>query len=179
MRKPAPDLVSRILRMEEEIRQLRLRPPGSDPLQPWQSLYPFLTSHWQGSPGGHDASDVTDFFAPRYYLDRGRVYLNGIVLFDASAGSDAHGTIAQGAIGDLYIVEDQQSDFTFFEDTSFSNVGSVPVGDPNPPAWSRGGYIAGGGPGYFVLGMFKGNDTDDPVPDGLAISLAGVSWRVG
>lgn len=144
---------------------------------PWQALYPILEPDWQGSVN-IDASDLTDPAAPRFRLNANNVEMAGVVLYTGSGSDPVAYNIAQGTIGPEYIKGGQQFDYLFSEATYWSNVASVPLTMPKPPGWLRSGLVIGSSDGYLVLSAVTGGSSD-PIPAGLAISLAGIFWPVG
>ncbi len=78
----APDLSRQILRMQEQIRQLRLRKTGAaEPVEAWQALAPYVGTGWAVD------GTMADALHARFYKDRDRVYFMGVLYFGGGAGS--------------------------------------------------------------------------------------------
>lgn len=70
---PRRSFPQRFADLEEQVRLLRLRTSGGvEPVEPWQSLAPYLGENWltSGTLG-------QDWFHARFYRDRERVYFAG------------------------------------------------------------------------------------------------------
>lgn len=166
-----PDLVAQMHRMQEQIRQLRMkRSTGATSVTANQLLYPYLRQGWLASVNTN-ANSLADPVAPRFYLDRGRVYLDGVVKYTAALNGGFPGNVIIGgtAIGTQYITNEQQSDYLLSEDTFWTNTGALPAGS-FPPV--RAANIYGYAGGEMELALVQ------TPPDGISLSLAGISWRV-
>jgi len=80
------DLVAQMQRMQEQIRQLRMkRPQGFEPVQ--AQIHIPAASFGAGWATSDPLSTISGLTA-RYYKDRGRVYLSGLVTFTGPGDRD-------------------------------------------------------------------------------------------
>lgn len=195
----APDVVSQIKRMQEEIRQLRLRLSGGSAPGQWQSLGYYLAPHWKGLANitgirfGTDAdyNDLTHEHGPRFYVDRDRVYLGGNIEWDSTRVGESNVYGPPGDESSSYATDRFQvtqwfpADWSPARQTFFrvdENLNFTESGWLGSQAWSRTPTPGGrsqmelldvtfptGGPGY----------TGDPLEDGTVVCLDGISWRIG
>lgn len=172
--RPAPDVISQIKRMQEEIRQLRLRVSGGGGPGAWQSLIPFLTPGWAAigawaSPGAtpgdgfSDINDTTKGTWPRWYQDRDRIYLGGAVRFNEAAWTGSG--YLQGLIYTGHTVEaGREQQVVFQEDTNYSSVGMI----------CQTGYVLGG-----ALAIITGDEGYGlNMLDGTVLGLDHISYRI-
>lgn len=195
------DIIDDLHRMQEEIRQLRLRPSGIEPVGPWLPLGPYLAPFWKGVsniPGLEFGDDTTyndltaSDYTPRFYLDRDRVWLGGCVEFDIDRLGDSN---TYGVAGDTH-VESTTSQYTLFlwlpaiyapvreqhawlhEDLDLTETG-----------WLGSELLVGiqgtSDPRGFAsfLDLTFAGDTHttpagDPIEQGTVVNLDGISWRV-
>jgi len=168
------DMVSQMQRMQEQVRQLRMKRSSAAavPVAANQLLYPYLRPGWRTTVNTNSNS-LADPVAPRFYLDRGRVYLDGVVKYTAAlVGVHVSNVIIGGpsqggaAIGTAYITDGQQSDFMMSEDFYWTNS----AGALFPPVRPAG--LFGYADGFMELVL------ESSPPNGISLSLAGISWRV-
>lgn len=157
-------LLQRIVRLEEQVRQLRLRHPADGPAEDWQSLTPYLnTSQFTAETGSL-------FPTPGFYVDRDRVYLRGMVYTQVdNADQILDGFPAQycpGALAFEWVPHYQSTAHKF-------------------TGWVAFMYPSGafGTSNFFVQGLPDPNTPPDAswksLPQtGDDLVLDGVSWRI-
>lgn len=163
----APDLNRRILRMEEEIRQLRLRRPtgAAAVVDPWHSLTPYLDTGWINYG---DGPFINSHFA-RFRLEGPRVWLAGTVL-NESAGDGSLHPIGAMPPGYAVAVDNSQADIVIFEspDGSDFNTGAY---------WAA--YVEATQISLYESPLFyTGSPSFGGVPEGKALCLDGINYSV-
>jgi hypothetical protein len=189
-----------IRRMQEEIRQLRLRKCGDGPPGPWMPFGYYLPPHWKGTkniPGlafGDDTTyvDLTaSDYTPRFYLDRDRVWLGGCVEFDIDRLGEAN---TYGAPGDTFDSTGGQYEFFSFLPARYAAAREQHFWlredlDLSETGWLGSEVLIGTqgiddprGFGTVLDLTFDGDvhsePSGDPLLQGTVVCLDGISWRV-
>lgn len=196
----APDILADIRRMQEEIRQLRLRRSGDGQVMAWQPLGYYIAPHWKGFTGipgirfGTDAdyNDITIEQAPRYYVDRDRVYLGGCVEWDSTRLGEPNvygppGDTTSPITASQYTLFEflpgayaphRQTYLNFTECLDLTNTGwlgclgaAIETGITLPRATVTLIQLT-------YPGDVHSSPVGDEILDGTVVSLDGLSWRI-
>lgn len=84
------DFLNLYSKLQDRVRRLELRTfeagGAADPVEDYQDMEPYLAPGW-----GEAGSDPASGLKPRFYRDRQRVWLAGLIIYDATApGADAN-----------------------------------------------------------------------------------------
>lgn len=133
---------------------------GGDAPGGWTALGTALAPKWR-TPANTSITDLADPFCPRYYVDRGRVYLGGVILLDNTI-ADTHNSswISAALPAPAHTARDQH--FRVGEDIYFSGAG-----------WAGDiAFVDAAG----TAGASRLMLTNHP-PDGIAVALDAISYR--